>query len=344
MARWIRPRRPDRRHLPQRPDRDVSGLPAAARRSLRAPRSRATSSIRLVGDAIAAGGRDRGRHAVGHGIAVPERRIGPAPAGSPILVGGAVAVIADRGDGLGAAPGDHPVGLPGPGPGLLVPAGGDQPVGDHRALTPGVQHVSIDRGPLARAFGLATLQMRTAGNVGPDRPRDGARHWPSGSRPWWSTGPGRPGRRRGRIDRAVSPDRTARSGHRPRRSPAGPNPPPPPVDQPPPVAPPPPPPPAPEPSEADRVIWPPRPGSRRSPWSSSRPDSSATWAWSTSRDRGRRGGQRSPIPGRPVRRSGWWPVHRRPRSSWCWPGGGSCSPIDGGELLVARRASWPRSG
>jgi uncharacterized protein len=29
-----------------------------------------------------------------------------------------------------------------------------------------IQHVSIDRGPLARAFGLATLQMRTAGSVG----------------------------------------------------------------------------------------------------------------------------------------------------------------------------------
>lgn len=29
-----------------------------------------------------------------------------------------------------------------------------------------VQHVSIDRGPLARAFGLATLQMRAAGNAG----------------------------------------------------------------------------------------------------------------------------------------------------------------------------------
>lgn len=27
-----------------------------------------------------------------------------------------------------------------------------------------VQHVSIDRGPLARAFGMATLQMRTAGD------------------------------------------------------------------------------------------------------------------------------------------------------------------------------------
>jgi membrane protein YdbS with pleckstrin-like domain len=29
-----------------------------------------------------------------------------------------------------------------------------------------VQYVSIDRGPLARAFGLATLQMRTAGSAG----------------------------------------------------------------------------------------------------------------------------------------------------------------------------------
>ena len=29
-----------------------------------------------------------------------------------------------------------------------------------------IQHVSIDRGPLARAFGLATLQMRTAGSGG----------------------------------------------------------------------------------------------------------------------------------------------------------------------------------
>ena len=29
-----------------------------------------------------------------------------------------------------------------------------------------VQHVSIDRGPLARAFGLATLNMRTAGSGG----------------------------------------------------------------------------------------------------------------------------------------------------------------------------------
>lgn len=29
-----------------------------------------------------------------------------------------------------------------------------------------IQHVSIDRGPLARAFGLATLQMRTAGSSG----------------------------------------------------------------------------------------------------------------------------------------------------------------------------------
>lgn len=29
-----------------------------------------------------------------------------------------------------------------------------------------IQHVSIDRGPLARAFGLATLQLRTAGGPG----------------------------------------------------------------------------------------------------------------------------------------------------------------------------------